>query len=100
MDALSRKERLVLAAAILSALQLGQLYVPLSLLKESVDALARHANEKITEEERDAALQKLHDAGLLKVSGPLRVYVAAAGFNEPGEYARRVLEKLGYAAPL
>lgn len=100
VDTLSRKERLVLAAAILSALQLGQLYVPLSLLKESVDALARHANEKITEEERDAALQKLHDAGLLKVSGPLRVYVAAAGFNEPGEYARRVLEKLGYAAPL
>lgn len=100
VDTLSRKERLVLAAAILSALQLGQLYVPLSLLKESVDALARHANEKITEEERDAALQKLHDAGLLKVSGPLRVYVAAAGFTEPGEYARRVLEKLGYAAPL
>ena len=100
VDTLSRKERLVLAAAILSALQLGQLYVPLSLLKESVDALTRHANEKITEEERDAALQKLHDAGLLKVSGPLRVYVAAAGFNEPGEYARRVLEKLGYAAPL
>ena len=100
VDTLSRKERLVLAAAILSALQLGQLYVPLSLLKESVDALARRANEKITEEERDAALQKLHDAGLLKVSGPLRVYVAAAGFTEPGEYARRVLEKLGYAAPL
>lgn len=100
VDTLSRKERLVLAAAILSALQLGQLYVPLSLLKESVDALARRANKKITEEERDAALQKLHDAGLLKVSGPLRVYVAAAGFTEPGEYARRVLEKLGYAAPL
>jgi cell division control protein 6 len=100
VDTLSRRERLVLAAAILSALQLGQLYVPLSLLKESVDALARRANEKITEEERDAALQKLHDAGLLKVSGPLRVYVAAAGFTEPGEYARRVLEKLGYAAPL
>ncbi len=100
VDALSRKERLVLAAAILGVLQLGQLYVPLSIIKENVDALAQRTNEKIAEEERDAALQKLHDAGLLKVSGPLRVYVPAAGFADPAEYARRMLEKLGYTALL
>jgi Cdc6-related protein, AAA superfamily ATPase len=100
VDVLSRKERLVLAAAIMGVLQLGQLYVPLSLIKENVDALAQRTHERITEEEKDAALQKLHDAGLLKVSGPLRVYVPAAGFADPGEYARRVLEKLGYVALL
>jgi len=100
VDALSRRERLVLAAAILGVLQLGQLYVPLSIIKENVDALAQRTNEKIAEEERDAALQKLHDAGLLKVSGPLRVYVPAAGFADPAEYARRMLEKLGYKALL
>jgi len=100
VDTLSRKERLVLAAAILSALQLGQLCIPLSLLKESVDALARRANEKITDEEKDAALQKLHDIGLLKVSGPLRVYVATVGLTDPEEYAKRFLERLGCTALL
>ncbi|MEM0223337.1 MAG: hypothetical protein QXJ99_02930 [Thermofilum sp.] len=92
---LTRAERMVLAAALLSVEQLGQLSIPLALIEENFEALSRQLGERIPREERDEALQKLHDAGLLRFNGPLRVYVAAVGPLDPRESVPRLLARLG-----
>lgn len=93
---LSKAEKIVLAAALQGVEQLGQLSIPLALIEENAEALAKQLGEKISREERDEALQKLHDAGLLRFSGPLRVYVAAVGPLDPREAVPRLLARLGF----
>lgn len=93
---LSTAEKVVLAAALLGVEQLGQLSVPLSLIEENATSIARQLGERLSREERDEALQKLHDEGLLRFSGPLRVYVAAVGPLDPREAVPRLLARLGF----
>lgn len=98
LSSLSGAERVVLAAALLGVKQLGQLNVPLPLIEENADTLSRQLGERILRDRSYEALQKLHDAGLLRFNGPMRVYVAAIGPLDPREAVPKLLARLGFGS--